>query len=282
MKVFSRLGIALFAAAALLLSGQALAQEKLTVWWVKGFYKSEDDALFEAIKKYEAKTGVKVELSQYAVQDGIPKVVAALDAGNPPDVAYIDVFDFQVTAQVGLRRQARGHQRHPHADEGPVPAEHRRDHVALQRQDEEEGVLRVPAEAADDAHPVLEGHAGRGGLQGVRHSDRRGRSTGRSGATRCSPRYRKASGKRGFAIGFPMGVDSSDSYLLVPDVHGRLQREARRRRRQGAGRRPEGEAGPRQCAARLRRGLPEGLHAAVRRRPGRTRTTTSPSTTRRS
>ena len=46
--------------------GAAIAQEKLTVWWVKGFYKSEDDALFEAIKKFEEKTGVKVELSQYA------------------------------------------------------------------------------------------------------------------------------------------------------------------------------------------------------------------------
>ena len=45
---------------------RGFAQEKLTVWWVKGFYKSEDDALFEAIKKFEAKTGVKVELSQYA------------------------------------------------------------------------------------------------------------------------------------------------------------------------------------------------------------------------
>jgi maltose-binding protein MalE len=48
-----------------------MAQEKLTVWWVKGFYKSEDDALFEAIKKYEAKSGVKVELSQYPIQDMI-------------------------------------------------------------------------------------------------------------------------------------------------------------------------------------------------------------------
>ncbi len=43
------------------------AQEKLTVWWVKGFYKAEDDALFAAIKKFEAKNpNVKVELSQYA------------------------------------------------------------------------------------------------------------------------------------------------------------------------------------------------------------------------
>ena len=80
-------------------SGQVLAQEKLTVWWVKGFYKSEDDALFEAVKKFEQKTGVKVDLSQYAVQDMIPKTVAALDSGTPPDVAYADVYDFQVAGK---------------------------------------------------------------------------------------------------------------------------------------------------------------------------------------
>src|SRR5215210_6900074 len=80
-------------------AGQALAQEKLTVWWVKGFYKSEDEALFEAIKKFEQKTGVKIELSQYPVQDMIPKTVSALDAGTPPDVAYADVYDFQVTGK---------------------------------------------------------------------------------------------------------------------------------------------------------------------------------------
>ena len=62
MKMLSRIGTALFAAGALAFAGQAVAQEKLNVWWVKGFYKSEDDALFEAIKKFEAKTGVKVEL----------------------------------------------------------------------------------------------------------------------------------------------------------------------------------------------------------------------------
>jgi len=64
----------------------SFAQDKLTVWWVKGFYKSEDDALYAAIKKYEAKSGVKVELSQYAVQDMNAKSVAALDAGTPPDI----------------------------------------------------------------------------------------------------------------------------------------------------------------------------------------------------
>src|SRR5260221_10181633 len=80
-------------------AGDGMAQEVLAVWWVKGFYKSEDDALFAAIKKFEEKTKVKVELSQYPVQDMIPKTVAALDAGTPPDVAYADVYDFQVTGK---------------------------------------------------------------------------------------------------------------------------------------------------------------------------------------
>ncbi|MES2957765.1 MAG: ABC transporter substrate-binding protein [Pseudomonadota bacterium] len=89
------------AGAALLAVGlPAVAQEKLTVWWVKGFYKAEDDALFAAIKKFEEKNkGIKIELSQYPVQDMIPKTVAALDSNAPPDVAYADVYDFQVTAK---------------------------------------------------------------------------------------------------------------------------------------------------------------------------------------
>src|SRR5450432_1896629 len=91
---------ATLAGAALIAAMPVAAQEKLTVWWVKGFYKSEDDALFEAIKKFEARhKNIKVELSQYPIQDMIPKTVSALDSGSPPDVAYADVYDFQVTAK---------------------------------------------------------------------------------------------------------------------------------------------------------------------------------------
>jgi multiple sugar transport system substrate-binding protein len=99
MKLKTILATAMVAAG-LVVSGQVAAQEKLTVWWVKGFYKAEDEALFAAIKKYEEKhKGVKIELSQYPIQDMIPKTVAALDSGNPPDVAYADVYDFQVTGK---------------------------------------------------------------------------------------------------------------------------------------------------------------------------------------
>src|ERR1041384_5544290 len=76
-------------------ASSAAAEEKLVVWWNKGYYKAEEDALLDVIKKFEAKTGVKVELSQYAIQDMIPKTVAALDSGTVPDVAYSDSYDVQ-------------------------------------------------------------------------------------------------------------------------------------------------------------------------------------------
>jgi len=100
MKLVKSLIAPTLVALGLIAAGNAAAQEKLTVWWVKGFYKAEDDALFAAIKKFEEKNkNVKIELSQYPVQDMIPKTVSALDSGSPPDVAYADVYDFQVTGK---------------------------------------------------------------------------------------------------------------------------------------------------------------------------------------
>ncbi len=88
------------AAAGLMVAAPAMAQEKLTVWWAKGYYKGEDDALFAAIKKFETKyPKIKIDLSLYAPQEAIPKAVAAMDSGSPPDVSYADVYDFQVAAK---------------------------------------------------------------------------------------------------------------------------------------------------------------------------------------
>jgi multiple sugar transport system substrate-binding protein len=96
VKSRGKIGLSIaFAALGMFVAAPASAQDTITVWWAKGFYKSEDDALLNVVKKFEAKTGIKVELSQYAVQDMIPKTVAALDSGTVPDVAYSDTYDVQ-------------------------------------------------------------------------------------------------------------------------------------------------------------------------------------------
>jgi ABC-type glycerol-3-phosphate transport system substrate-binding protein len=63
----------------------------------------------ELLKQFEAKTGIKVELSQYAIQDMIPKTVAAMAAGTTPDVAYADVYDFATSALAGNQAISGGH-----------------------------------------------------------------------------------------------------------------------------------------------------------------------------
>src|SRR5438093_11962421 len=95
--MFFRLLIAAVLCAAF--AAPAAAQETLVVYWTKGFYPQEDKALDDMIDKFQKKTGVKVELSRYAPQESVPKAVAALDAGTPPDVAYGDVYDFQVAGK---------------------------------------------------------------------------------------------------------------------------------------------------------------------------------------
>jgi len=64
------------------------ARKKLTDWWVKGFIVGRRRALPRRSRNFRAEDRVKVDLSQYAVQDNDSKSVAALDSGTPPDIAY--------------------------------------------------------------------------------------------------------------------------------------------------------------------------------------------------
>lgn len=77
-----RVGAALAASAALAFAGTAGAQQTISVWFTKAFYPAEEQALTEVIKKFEAKTGVKVDLSLYSPEDVVTKSVAAVEAAS--------------------------------------------------------------------------------------------------------------------------------------------------------------------------------------------------------
>jgi multiple sugar transport system substrate-binding protein len=192
-------------------AGPVLAQEKLTVWWVKGFYKSEDDALYAAIKKYEDKTGVKVDLSQYAVQDMIPKTVAALDAGTPPDVAYADVYDFQVLGKWAYDGKLED------ISDVITPIKDRFAPNTIETtflyndKAKKKAYYGFPTKQ-QTMH--IEYWIDMLGTAGFKESDI---PTGWKDywsfwCDKVQPAYRKATGTRGFGIGQPMGVDSSDSF----------------------------------------------------------------------
>lgn len=216
------LAIASLAAAGLLAGAQASAQEKLTVWWVKGFYKAEDDALFAAIKKYEAKNkNVKIELSQYPIQDMIPKTVAALDAGTPPDVAYADVYDFQVTASWAHD----GKLEDISSVINPIRARFAPNTVETTfLLNNKEGKRSYYAFPIKQQTMHIQYWGDMLADAGFKESDipTNWKDYWSFWCDKVQPAHRQKSGQRSFGIGNPMGVDSSDSFysfLTFADAH---------------------------------------------------------------
>ncbi|MEP7281716.1 MAG: ABC transporter substrate-binding protein [Rubrivivax sp.] len=200
------------AGAVLLVATPAWSQETLTVWWVKGFYKSEDDALFAAIKKFEAKNkGIKVELSQYPIQDMIPKTVAALDSGSPPDVAYADVYDFQVTAKWAFEDKLEDLS----AVIDPIRATFEPAALATTFLYDD-----VTKKRSYYAFPIkqqtmhIEYWLDMLTDAGFKESDipKDWKGYWDFWCTKVQEGHRKNTGKRSYGTGFPMGVDSSDSF----------------------------------------------------------------------
>jgi multiple sugar transport system substrate-binding protein len=192
-------------------AGQASAQETLSVSWVKGFYKSEDDALYETIKKFEQKTGVKVELSQYPVQDMIPKTVASLDSGTPPDVAYADVYDFQVTGKWAFEGRLE--------DVSDI-IEPIKDRFAPNTIETTYLLNEKTGKRAYYAYPIkqqtmhIEYWIDMLNQAGFQEADipKTWKDYWSFWCTKVQPAYRKASGQRAYGVGQPLGVDGSDSF----------------------------------------------------------------------
>jgi multiple sugar transport system substrate-binding protein len=208
-KTWMTLALALAGAFA---GSAALAQDKLTVWWVKGFYKSEDDALLAAIKKFEEKhKNIKIELSQYPIQDMIPKTVAALDSGSPPDVAYADVYDFQVTAKWAFDDKLE--------DISSVidPLRAKFEAAALSTTFLYDDVAK---KRSYYAFPIkqqtmhIQYWKDMLADAGFKDSDipKDWKGYWSFWCDKVQPAYRQKTGQRGFGTGFPMGVDSSDSF----------------------------------------------------------------------
>jgi len=199
------------AGAAMLVAGVASAQEKVTVWFEKGFYKAEDDALFSLIKKFEDKFKIKVDLSLYGTQEIIPKSVAAMDAGSPPDVAFGNVFDFQATGKWAFDGKLE--------DLSSVinPIANRFEPAALSTTfllNGKTGTRSYFAFPVKQQTMHIQYWKDMLAEAGFKESDipKDWKGYWSFWCEKVQVGYRKNTGKRGFGTGFPMGVDSSDSF----------------------------------------------------------------------
>jgi multiple sugar transport system substrate-binding protein len=82
-----RIGFMIFAAALATAPLGARAAD-LVVWWEKGFYAQEDEAVREIIAAFEQETGKQVELVRPTQDEGPARAQAAVEAGHPPDFLF--------------------------------------------------------------------------------------------------------------------------------------------------------------------------------------------------
>jgi multiple sugar transport system substrate-binding protein len=75
-------------AAAIVMAPLGAQAADLVVWWEKGYYAEEDEAGAEIVAAFEDETETQVELV-FQQQNELPqKILAALEAGRPPDFAF--------------------------------------------------------------------------------------------------------------------------------------------------------------------------------------------------
>jgi multiple sugar transport system substrate-binding protein len=60
----------------------------LVVWWEQGYNPEEDTAVREIVAAFEQKSGKKVELDLPSHNDMVAKILAAVEAGKPPDFLF--------------------------------------------------------------------------------------------------------------------------------------------------------------------------------------------------
>jgi multiple sugar transport system substrate-binding protein len=208
-----QLAAALLCGGALLAASPAFAQEKLTVWWVKGFYKAEDDALFAAIKKFEEKNkNIKIELSQYPIQDMIPKTVAALDSGSPPDVAYADTYDFQVTAKWAFDGKLEDISSVIEPLNGKFEPRALSTTFLYNDQTKSRAYYAFPLKQQTMHIQYWKDMLADAGFK-ESEIPKTWKEYWNFWCDKVQPAYRQKTGNRGFGIGMPMGVDSTDTFF---------------------------------------------------------------------
>ena len=73
------------------------AQAKtVVVWWNRGYYKEEDEAMIKIAQDFEKAKGVKVDISFTIQEDLLKKIIAAIQARRVPDVAFCFYNDWEV------------------------------------------------------------------------------------------------------------------------------------------------------------------------------------------
>ncbi len=173
--------------AALVMGPLGARAADLVVWWEKGFYPQEDQAVREIIAAFEQETGKQVELVQPTQDELFEKAETALQAGQPPDFLWGSSSESWAPGWAYEDRLA-----DLDGVLGPVldlfDADAIEAATLLNGTTGRRGLYALPMGRRLQLSPCLEQPPRAGGVQTRRHPASNGTPFGRSGAIRSSRR----------------------------------------------------------------------------------------------
>ena len=79
---------------------QKLQSEKvLTIWWNRGYYPEQEEALKKVVAEWEQKTENKVELLFFSEDDILQAAIDALEVDKTPDILFSERAEFTLIPQ---------------------------------------------------------------------------------------------------------------------------------------------------------------------------------------
>jgi multiple sugar transport system substrate-binding protein len=79
--------------------------EGLRVYWRRGYFPEEDQALQKLITTWEDQSSIPVQLSLLSPDDVLNQAVIALDNGNPPDIVFTHRPDYTLEPRWAMEDQ---------------------------------------------------------------------------------------------------------------------------------------------------------------------------------
>ena len=178
----------------------------------QGLLPQEDEAVREIVAAFEDEIGKEVELVLHPLDEHPDNIVAALEAGQPPDFAFSVLLQYYIGQWAFEDRlvdlsDAVGHFSDLFDPEALDSA------IAAEREDRAEGPVCAAACSLDQPHPRLEESAARGRLQPRRHP-REWDAFWPFWCDRVQPAVRRATGRGDvWGVALPMSAGATDTYI---------------------------------------------------------------------
>ncbi|GGA58324.1 hypothetical protein CYANOKiyG1_79550 [Okeania sp. KiyG1] len=71
----------------------------LTIWWNRGYYPEQDEALKKVVAEWQEKTNKKVELLFFSEDDILQVIIDALAVNKPPDILFSERAEYTLIPQ---------------------------------------------------------------------------------------------------------------------------------------------------------------------------------------